>query len=145
MAKILQITVKREQLPGLTQYTYPPEYDAKKIQVLCYEDRDETLLRNNGDQFCIGVVSDADAPQFWVSSDITEIGRTDAIVKGRRWRPQINKITNDDEVIRVIIKKMKGIVLTQKEKDALDPDSSEKGINKSRLFDDLLDGTTSII
>jgi len=139
MAKILEVRIQRNQLSGRTDYVYPPGYDAKKIQVLCYEDKDETLLRNNGDQYCIGVVSDADALQFLASSDITEINRGNAIVKGRRWRPQVNKIADEKKILMIIAKYVRGEVLTQQEKNALDPDSPEVGINKSKLFDDLLD------
>jgi len=142
MSKILQIRIKRDSFPGSTKYTYPAQYDAKKIQVLCYEDGAETLSRNDGYQYCIGVVSDTDAPQFLVSTDIVEITRLNAIIKGRRWRPQINKITDDGEVTRIIIKKMNNETLTQREINALNPDNAEKGINKSRLFDDLLDERT---
>lgn len=142
MAKILQVTSQTQKLPGSTRHTYPPEYDSTKINILCHELPSEITARNNNDCYWIGVVSDADAPGFLLSPDIIELSRANAITKGRVWREQINKIMDDDEVVRIIVKKMKGGTLTQKEINALDPDNSEKGINKSRLFDDLLDEYT---
>jgi len=141
MAKILKVKIKRDQTPAGTHYTYPLEYDAKKIQVLCYESTGELEVvqnRGNKNEYCIGVVKDEHASQFLKSKDIIEITQKNANVLGRKWRPQREKIIDQEKVMMILAKIGQGKGLTQIEKDALNPDKAEAGINKSVLFDDLL-------
>jgi|LGOV01.1.fsa_nt_gb Lhr-like helicase len=145
MSKILLIKAKRSKNPGGgTHYTYPPEYDSTKIQVLCYESlgknnivtaRDKSTLPH---EFLIGVVSNKDAPQFLVSSDIQEIQQVEANEKGRKWRPQIEKIIDQEKVMMIFAKHARGEELTQEELDVINPEKPNLGLNKSQLFDDLL-------
>jgi len=64
MAKTLLVKAGVVDGGDKTSYTYPPEYDAKKIQVLCYEKGEERKTRDDGYQFLIGVVKDGDAVAF---------------------------------------------------------------------------------
>jgi len=142
MSKILKVKIKREPiLGGGTHYVYPPEYNAKKIQVLCYESMgEEDKVKARGDyEYCIGVVKDEDAPAFLKSNDIVEINETKAKIDGKKWRPQTERIIDEKEVLRICAKAVSGESLTQKEKDALNPDKAEIGVNKSKSFSDLLD------
>lgn len=145
MAVTLLIRTKRSKISGGgTHYEYPPEYDAQKIQVLCYEsvgENDKVTLRDKWPkphEFLIGVVSDEDAPGFLKSPDINIIGQALAIEKGRRWRPQVEKISDQSKVLMILVKVARGEVLTQGEKDIINPDSPISGVNKSQIFDDLL-------
>ena len=145
MAVTLMIRAKRSKISGGgTHYEYPPEYDSQKIQVLCYEsvgENDKVTLRDKGTkphEFLIGVVSDEDAPGFLKSPDINVIGQASAIEKGRRWRPQVEKILDQNKVLMVLAKVARGEVLTKGDKDAINPDNTANGINKSQKFDDLL-------
>lgn len=143
--KILKVKVKRSKNPeGGTHYTYPPEYDARKIQVLCYESIGDPTTVNDRDktaepyEFLIGVVNDGDASSFLESSDIEEIDQTTANSSGRLWRPQVVRIDNQERVLEIADKVFNNISLTQLDKSALNPDSSEPGISRSKLFDNLL-------
>lgn len=144
--KIVKIKVKREVEGGTTHYVYPPEYDAKKIQVLCYEsvgDVDTVVARDSIDsknsyEYLIGVVSDKDFVQFSKSKDVEEVDYATACVHGRKWRPQVEKILDNNKVLSILSKAARGEVLTQADKDVLDPNKPDRGVNKSKLFDDLL-------
>lgn len=146
MSKILLVKAKRSRNPGGgTHYTYPPEYSAQQIQVLCYESVGENEIVSGRDnstnphEYLIGVVSDADAPHFLKSSDIREINQADANEKGRRWRPQIEQINDQTKVISILAKAVRGTqMLTSEEEQAINPDNPAIGISKSKLFDDLL-------
>jgi len=145
MSKILLIKAKRSRNPGGgTHYTYPSEYDVQKIQVLCYESVGENEIVTTRDkspqphEFLIGVVSDEDSNQFLKSSDIREIQQTEANEKGRRWRPQVDKIIDQGKVMMILAKHARGEELTQEEIDVIDPDNPALGLNKSQLFDNLL-------
>ena len=145
MSIILLVKAKRSRNSGGgTHYTYPPEYDAQKIQVLCYESSGENSIvsaRDNSAQpyeFLIGVVSDEDSIQFLKSHDIREIHQVEANEKGRRWRPQVERVIDQGKVMMILAKHARGEELTQEELDVIDPEKSNLGINKSQLFDDLL-------
>lgn len=126
---------------GGIHYNYPDEYDAEKISVLTYEHvGDLAAIQGRGMayEYLIGVVSDEDAVQFLKSDTITELTQEDAIEKGRRWRPQVDKIADVTTVLLTLAKSARGDTLTQEDLDALTPEKATAGINKSELFDDLL-------
>jgi len=130
--KIIKVKLISESTPARTHYSYPPEYDKNKIYVLAYG-------KINADHCCLGVIKDEALKQFIASDNIDELTREEAIELGEVWRPQIEKITDEKEVIKICKKIVKGQNLIQKEKNALDSNESTKGINKSKSFTELLD------
>lgn len=141
--KILKVKARREQTSRGTHYTYPPEYDARKIQVLCYESSlpenyDKVVVRGNKDEFLIGVVDDVDASVFLTSPDIKEITKTEAMSLGEQWTKQAQKVTDEKKVLLIVAKAARGEQLTQEDKKALDPADPEQGVNLSRSFTDVL-------
>lgn len=140
--KILQVkAILTPNAGGGIHYNYPPEYDAEKISVLTYEhvgDLAAIQNRNMAYEYLIGVVSDEDAVQFLKSDMVTELTQEDAIEKGRRWRPQVDHITDVTAVLLTLAKSARGEQLSQNDMDALTPEKATAGINKSELFDDLL-------
>lgn len=137
--KLLKIKIKRENKNNTTKLTYPKEYRAKLVNVLAYETKDERLKRSDKDtiHYCICIVDDKVGNHMLKSDDITEITETEFKNLGDKWRPQKEIITNQNEVISLTAKAVRGETLTQKEKDALDPDKDEKGINKSQSFEEM--------
>lgn len=143
--KILKVKIIRTQGGGKTSYTYPPEYDSKKFTVIIYETQitgkmDKVVSRGNDHEFVIGVVQDADAPAFLANSDIVELTRAEAetfidvdIDKAESSVIDVNK------VVTITAKAVSGKTLTKKEKDAIDPTSSEIGINQGRTLRKALD------
>ena len=126
---------------GGIHYNYPEEYDAEKINVLCYEhvgDMAAVEARGLEYEYLIGLVSDEDAVQFLKSDMVTELTQTSATEKGRRWRPQVDKIADITKVLLTLAKSARGNQLTQEDLDAITPEKATAGINKSELFDDLL-------
>ena len=138
MPTILRVHAKRTEGNGVTHYEYPPEYDAEKIQVLAYEEGGECALRNDGHQHLIGIVADADAAQFLASPDIEEIDEATACEAGERWRPQVQRISDQNVVLTIVAKAAIGGKLTIAEKDALNPDTATPGVSKSVSFTTLL-------
>ena len=140
--KILQVkAILTPNGGGGIHYNYPKEYDAEKINVLTYEHvGDLAAIQGRGMtyEYLIGVVSDEDAVQFLKSDMVTELTQEDAIEKGRRWRPQVDKIADVTKVLLTLAKSARGDQLTQEDLDALTPDKATAGINKSELFDNLL-------
>ena len=141
MSKILRVKAMLTVSGVNTHYNYPPEYDAEKIKVLCYEhvgDKAAIVARGQTFEWLIGVVSDEDAPNFLKSDNITEMTQQQAIVSGRKWRPQVEVITDQGRVLSILAKSVRGETLTQEDIDGIDPENVAKGIRKSQLFDDLL-------
>jgi hypothetical protein len=72
--------------------------------------------------------------------DTVEITENEANLLGSKWTKQIER--RDDNVIIPILAKIgRGETLTQKEKDALNPDSKEPGITKTPTFSETLNET----
>ena len=141
--RILKIKVRRQQTKAGTFYTYPPEYDAEKIQVICYEsvlpeNYKKVVERGNEEEFLIGVVRDDDASTFLCSSNVQEINREEAVTLGNQWLKQTERIADLGKVLVIMAKVCRGESLNQREKDALDPNKPEQGINLSRSIEDIL-------
>lgn len=141
--KILKIKIKRNQNSTGTHYTYPFGYDATKIHILCYESMlpenyNQIVAKGNTEELMIGVVKDEDIFSFLQSSDAIEITETEALLLGTQWTKQTEIITSSDVVLTVLAKVARNVTLTQTEKNAIDPNNSELGINLSRSFQDEL-------
>lgn len=142
MSKILKVKMRQAKTPGSTHNDYPPEYDAKKIQVVAYGGHEEVDGQHYG--YCIGVVSDGDASDFLAGEDIEEIAVDDANMLGREWRPRrmtivvpdaiINWVKNHRQQIRDFVQNNPGHWASRGLR-ALDPDDDEPGIQWSQLFD----------
>jgi len=158
MAKILKIKIKRTQTAGGTHYDYPPEYDSQKIQVLTYEtsnpDNIQAVVdRGNKDEYLIGIVKDADAPQFLASVDVEEIDYDAALNLGNRWTKRALKIMDPEKVALICqkiadkanVNREMSAVLTVDELGALDADNPEPGIMKSKSFQERLDRTLGVL
>jgi hypothetical protein len=140
MAKIVKVKMNRVQSGSRIQNSYPAPYDPKKVQVIAYED-----LGNVNKPYCIGVVKDEDLAAFTASPDIVEISQQEAETFGAVWRPQVKKITDMNKVLNILDKVHNSSDLTQAEKDAINPDNAELGINKSTAFTDLLSSTIGAV
>lgn len=90
MPKVLRVKIKRNKTPEKTSYVYPPEYDARKAQVLTYETQHplgekDVVDRGNRDEYCLIVVKDADAAGFLKSPDIKEVTVDAAVDEVGKW------------------------------------------------------------
>lgn len=141
--KILRVKIKRTQDSKKTHYDYPLGYDAQKITVMVYESMsdkgmDDIKNRGNTDEYLLGLVEDEDAPQFLKSPNIEELTKQQAISIGNMWRTQIIKTTDQDRVNEILSKVVRGKLITQEDKNALDPDKPELGIRRSESFEQSL-------
>ena len=66
---------------------------------------------------------------------ITELTDDQANERGRAWRPQVQKITDQEAVLMACAKAALGKSLSAQERKALDPDDPTPGIGKSQQFD----------
>lgn len=149
--KLLKMKIKRMNIKDCTHYDYPtPYYNAYKVIFgPVYEgglEENVTLIkaRNTNDEFIIIGVEDSDLNDFlkangYKDSDgfefsCIEITQAEAEQDGTQWTKQIEKITDQNKVITILAKIGRGEILTQQEKDALNPDNLESGINKTKSF-----------
>ena len=95
--------------------------------------------------YCIGVVKDEDLTAFISSPDIVEILKQEAETLGAVWRPQVTKITDENKILDILDKVHNSQGLTQLEKDVINPDNAELGINKSTAFTDMLNDAIGAI
>lgn len=142
--KILKVRIKRVQDENGTHYIYPIEYDSKKIGVLCYEttnmdNYEEVVNRGNDYEFMIGVVKDEYMNDFLKSEYIEELSYDEALLTGNSWVKREDRIIDNKKIISILNKINSDIPLSKKEKDAIDPNSKEIGLNKNKSFKDILD------
>ena len=151
--KLLKLKINRAENNGRTHYTYPSCYDAKKVKFgPIYEGAlPENILsirsRDSDYEYIIFGVNDSDADSFtisavedgfnFVSEELTE---EEMLSYGNIWTKQRDKITDQIKVISILAKVARNDEeLTQVEKDSINPDNPEPGINKSKSFQEALD------
>lgn len=151
MPKFLRVKIGRDQSAARTHYTYPPQYDPKKVIMgPVYEtfnpaNMAEVVGRGNDHEFCLIAVSDADAPQFLESPDIEEIDRDEMEQEGTKFsRPSIVKVVDSVKIGKILEKLAKDPtkapveVLDQNELNAIDPENAELGLQKTKTFSENL-------
>jgi len=135
--KILKIKIRLvKQSNGMTNYNYPLNYDASKINVLAYSNSvvtDKEIIA-----YCIGIVEDKYINSFlgYINKeDIIEISSQEADALGKAWRVPVLRILNEKLVVFIVNKIKQGIPLDQKEIEALDPNNySTLGLNYNKEF-----------
>lgn len=152
--KLIKMRIRRDNTGGNTHYEYPvPYYDAYKIvfgpiyESGLSENCPDILTRDEDDEFIVIGVKDEDLTQFLGCNNVVDAGSghvwtaveltpAEAIVLGNIWTKQIEKITDQDVVTKILAKIGRSEELTQQEKDALNPDNAEPGINKTKSFEE---------
>ena len=147
---LLKIKVKRQKIDGGTRYTYPPQYDASKIQVMCYESSlpenyQIVMDRGNDYEYLIGAVKDIDAPRFLSGFDVEQLTELQTLELGNQWTKPAIIINDPEKVIEICQKIIANISLTQIEKDAIDPSKSTSGIIIKGKFIDAIANLKSIL
>lgn len=149
--KLIKMRINRIEGGGGTHYEYPPQYNAELVKFgPIYEsglDENASKVRERAknDEYIIIGVEDNAAENFLSSNkhqengfefEAKEITKEEALSDGNSWTKQSDEITDQSVVIKILAKVARNEPLTQKEKDAIDPDKPELGINKSRSFEE---------
>jgi len=141
--KIIKVKIKKEKKDGATQFTYPKvcqdNNHSQHVTYVAYEADASNYPADYADggkiveEYAVGVIEEGDVFNALVADDdIEEMNETDANTFGKTWKPQVTKITDEQKVILILAKEEKD--RTQEEKDALDPENEEEGINKTPEF-----------
>lgn len=142
--KILKVRIKRVQDDVGTHYSYPKEYDPKKIKVLCYEttnmdNYEDVVNRGNDHEYCIGLVKDIDVDKFLESKYIEELEYNDALSIGNNWVKEKIKIVDEKKVLSVLDKVVNKKKLNSTEMNSINPKKKTKGVNIVNSFKTILD------
>jgi len=140
--KYLRVEIKREENPGGgTHYVYPAEYNAKQVKFgPSYETFNPQKMasvkaRPNKVEYCVIAVDDADAVSFLQSDSIVEVAEVDFIKEGEDNSPgQVDFIEDDQAVLKVLDKVVKGQALNPADLDVIDGTKPGKGVRKSKTF-----------
>lgn len=139
--KILKVQVKKQREPNFCRYSYPGDWDAKKINVLAYANYPDHLGTVYED--CLCVTDDETAAKLLQSSRVQEVGKKEANEFGRKWRPTRMAIDDEPRIVEILQKLGDNSAITnilkkhlpQKDLDSLDPDKSESGLRRKPEFD----------
>jgi len=140
MSKIIKAKIYYTKTEGGTSYSggYPIGLTDTKTQWLVESDETEKGQDEKGTYVTkLAVVYDNTLVDKAIATgQCWEINEIEADEFGKKFSsPQVEQITDQEKVIKICAKAIKGEVLTQKEKNAIDPDNEEIGINKTKPFD----------
>lgn len=129
--KLIKVKTTITQKDGVTYRAYPPEYDATKINVLCYGDEQVDPADY---EYCICAVDDEYAPELLKAKVASEIDEVETLAFGEKHRPAVEVINNPKAVIDVVKKVVKSEVLSKEDLAVLDPTNTKAGIIKTPTF-----------
>ena len=135
--KTFEVSITKERTAAQTSFTWPAWWGEvnQVVDVVAYEDHPTALGKATEGAVC---VCDDTTWKFIASKDdraITLLTETTANTKGRAWRPQVTRITDQERVLLITSKVALGQALATEERKALDPEDTTLGVGKSPLFD----------
>jgi len=135
--KLIKAKIYVEQDAGGTRYTYPAIWldNKERIPAILYpQDRSDQGTDEKGTfQFVYPVVPD-DLVAAFEKEGFEVADSQDAQAYSDKHAPAREVIEDQSKVIKILAKVALDTPLTQKEKEALDPLSPEKGITMSKSF-----------
>jgi len=157
--RMIKMRIKRTNENGATHYTYPPQYVAEKINSgfgPIYEGGEcasDSWARNADDEYILIGVADADADGFLQADghkdasgfvyEAKEVTKEKSIEDCDKWIKVTEKINDQNKVTSILVKVARGEVLTQADKDALEPTKKDvPGIVNTDSMRELLDKNT---
>jgi len=131
--RVFEVTLTKDRTPKQTTLHWPEWWGdvAPRVDVVAYQDDG---LETEG-AICVCDNSTWDEIAAHNDKAIAELDEATANAKGRVWRPQIEKITDERAVIGVVAKSVRGEKLSKDDLAVIDPEDSTPGIAKSPLFD----------
>lgn len=131
--KFARVEITKTRTAEGTRFTYPPEWDASKINVVAYEDNGGAV------ESCVCVIADdVYAATLIASTAATEVTQAGAETDARTYRGEPTIVNNEARVIVIVnkllantqAKNKMAAVLSTTEMNALDENSTEPGIIK---------------
>jgi len=135
--KTFEVQIKKDRTAKQCSFVWPEWWGEvnQVVDVVAYEDHPESLGQHG--EGCVCVCDDTTWETIAAKKDkaITLLTETAANDKGRAWRPQVARITDQEAVLLVVSKAAMGEALTDEEKKVIDVEDTMPGVGKSRLFD----------
>jgi len=135
--RTFEVKIKKNRKAKECGLTWPDWWNEvyQKVDVVAYEDHPEALGHKT--EGCVCVTNEETWALIAAKNDpaVTLLTETTANEKGRAWRPQVTRVTDQEKMLLLVAKVARDGKLTADEKAALDPDDPSLGIGKSRLFD----------
>ena len=135
--KTFEVQIKKDRTAKECSFVWPAWWGEvnQAVDVVAYEDHPESLGAHS--EGCVCVCDDTTWETIAAKKDkaITLLTETAANDKGRAWRPQVTKVTDETKVLLITSKVALGQALATEERKALDPEDTTPGVGKSPLFD----------
>lgn len=98
MTKYLKIRIRKRRAPEATSFSYPPSWNASRINVLAYEDHPDRM--GDVDEFCIVSTDDEHARELLANHpmEVMELSETDARALSRQFRDEALERAGAEEV-----------------------------------------------
>lgn len=136
--KILKAKVSINRWNGSTNYHYPWAWlsNKEKIPAILYPSNRNDEIIENGQlyQIVYPIVPDDVATELLKDSNFSLPTRPEIESYANKHYPIKDSITDDKKILTILAKVARKESLTLEDEKALDPNSPEKGINKSRSW-----------
>lgn len=135
--RTFEVKIEKDRTEKETSFTWPAWWNEvkEKVDIVAYEDNPKALGKRAEGAVCICDETTWALIALKRDAAITLLSEIEANERGRQWRPQVTRITNQDAVLIATAQVASGGVLTAAQKRALDPDDPTPGVGKSKLFD----------
>ena len=131
--KVFEVAVKKNRVGNECGLIWPSFWGEvyERVSVLAYQDEGLAV------EGAICVCQDDVWQEIEAKNDnaVMLLTKTQANEKGRKWRPQVTRVTDEQKVLLIVAKAVQGTKLTAEDKKALNPDDPSPGVGKSKLFE----------
>lgn len=132
MARIfIRAKIAKERSTDKTTFEYPATWDSTKIHVVAYENNSDAM--GTVEEYCLGVVTPETWEQLKNDPDIERVTPAEANEDGKKWKPQTVRVIDQEKAIMALATSETD--RTRVEKNILDPEHEEIGINNTPEFD----------
>jgi len=138
--KVLKAKIKVEQTGNRTKYIYPKIWldNIKKIPVILYpnDNTDDIKEVDQTYKTIFVTVPDDLYDTFLKSPEFSKHDQIEMDNFAEKHLPVKDRITDPEKVIGILAKSILGTPLTKEEQDAINPEKTELGINKTKSWEE---------
>lgn len=115
---------------------YPKTWEAEKIPFILYGDTDVDTNGKNI-QWVFTIVPEDIYDKMIQDEQCQFCSKEESLAMGDKYYSTREKITDNEKILKILAKTAREEILTEDEKNALNPDHPESGVNKSKSFEDI--------
>lgn len=132
MHKVFEVRIGKNRTPNGCGFIWPDWWGEvhQGVDVVAYQD--DGLDEEGAVCVCATAIWDKIAAKN--DPKVTQLTEEATNERGRAWRPQAVRITDQERILLITAKVALGQAISSEERKALDPEDPSPGVNKSPVF-----------